>query len=137
MTEQNIQTRKAYRQGELLFLPLCEQDVGMLNPEGRSLQHQRWTKLDTDVLREGEATGHRHQVLSRTALAATVLAPVQGVMTGLPDMVPIGNEDRLLMADGPVDITHPEHRPLTLPKGRYLVVVQREYDEVRAHRVLD
>ena len=137
MTEQNIQTRKAYRQGELLFLPLCEQDVGMLNPEGRSLQHQRWTKLDTDVLREGEATGHRHQVLSRTALAATVLAPVQGVMTGLPDMAPIGNEDRLLMAEGTVDITHPEHRPLTLPKGRYLVVVQREYDETKAHRVLD
>jgi hypothetical protein len=137
MTKENVKTRNAYRQGELLFLRLCEQDIGILDPESRNVQHPRWRKLDTDVLREGEATGHKHQVLARTALQVTILAPAQGSVRGLPDMSPIGNEDRLLMAEGPVDIAHPEHRALTLPKGRYLVVVQREYDEVKARRILD
>ena len=65
MTKKDVQTRKAYRQGELLFLPLCEQDIGMLDPESRNVKYPRWKKLDSDVLREGEATGHKHQVLAR------------------------------------------------------------------------
>ena len=49
----------------------------------------------------------------------------------------VGSEDRMLVAEEPVEVVHPEHRPLNLPKGIYLVIVQREYDEVKARRIMD
>jgi hypothetical protein len=47
------------------------------------------------------------------------------------------SEDRLLVAEASVEIIHPEHKPLSLPRGIHLIVVQREYDETRPQRVLD
>jgi hypothetical protein len=58
-------------------------------------------------------------------------------MPGLPNMDLIGNEDRLLVAEEPVEIVHPEHKPLSLPRGNFLVVIQREYDEIKARRIMD
>jgi hypothetical protein len=49
----------------------------------------------------------------------------------------ITGEDRLLVAEGPVEVVHPEHKPLALAKGIHLIIVQREYDETRSHRVQD
>lgn len=137
MARKDIKIRKAYRQGELLFVPLSEQDVGILDPNPNDRTYPRWSTLQTNVLREGEATGHKHEVLPQTQGAATLLAPERQVIGGLPDMDFVGNEDRLLVAEEPVQVVHPEHKPLRLPKGSYLVVVQREYDEVRARRIRD
>lgn len=137
MAKKDVKVRKAYRQGELLFVPLSEQDVGILDPNPNDGSYTRWKKLPTSVLREGEATGHKHEVVTRAAGTATLLAPERQFIGGLPDMDFIGGEDRLLVADEPVRVVHPEHKPLRLPKGSYLVVVQREYDEVRARRVRD
>ncbi len=52
-------------------------------------------------------------------------------------MAVIGSEDRMLVATRPVEVVHPEHMPLSLPEGNYLVIVQREYDEIKARRILD
>jgi len=137
MSSPNHKTRKAYRQGELVFIPLTAAELQAMDsgaPRGLFL---RFRPLDTDVIREGEATGHRHQVLAGVAAAAMLLTPVAPLPAGLPDMAPVGADDRLLLAESAVQITHPEHRPLRLPKGRYLIVVQREYDEARQRRVLD
>jgi len=49
----------------------------------------------------------------------------------------VTSEDRLLVADGSVEIVHPEHKPLVLSKGIHLVIVQREYDETKVYRVMD
>jgi len=135
MTTENIKTRKAYRQGELLFVPLSKDEMSEFDPENKSCSS--WKKLQTNVLREGEATGHMHEVITQTPDVARILAPVSQFIRGLANMASIGSEDRMLMTTGQVDVVHPEHRPLTLPEGNYLVIIQREYDEVKARRILD
>lgn len=137
MTTQDSKTRKAYRQGELVFIPLSAEELAGLNPGTLVGSFNRWKKLDTNILREGEATGHMHEVAAESPGAATVLAPTREFTEGLPAMDFIGSQDRLLVADEPVRVVHPEHRPLALEKAIYLVVIQREYDEVRARRVID
>jgi len=96
-----------------------------------------WNKLSTNVIREGEATGHKHEVIEKTRGTATMLAPARQLLPGLPNMDEIGTEDRLLTVKQPVEVVHPEHRPLNLPTGIYLIIIQREYDEVKARRILD
>jgi hypothetical protein len=49
----------------------------------------------------------------------------------------LGTEDRLLTVKEPVEVVHPEHRPLNLSVGIYLIIIQREYDEVAARRIMD
>lgn len=137
MAAENTKTRKAYRQGELLFVPLTVEDMAHLAPEPDNQSYPYWKKLQTNVLREGEATGHKHEVMAAEPGMATMQAPARQLMPGLPDMETVGSEDRLLVVEKSVEIVHPEHRPLTLPRGHYLVVVQREYDEVKARRIMD
>lgn len=135
MTTQNVKTRKAYRQGELLFVPLCKNEMEALDPENKS--SSSWKKLQTNVLREGEATGHKHEVITQTPDVASILAPASQFIRGLASMATIESEDRMLVATKPVEVVHPEHKPLSLPKGNYLVIVQREYDEEKARRIRD
>jgi hypothetical protein len=137
MAKRNISGRKAFRQGELLFVPLGQEDCARLFGDRQDVASVGWQKLDTNVIREGEATGHRHEVLTRLAATMALFAPPESLMRGLPGMDRITGEDRLLVADGPVEVVHPEHKPLALPKGIHLIVVQREYDETKAHRVMD
>ncbi len=137
MSAENVKTRKAYRQGELLFVPLNGEDMAALDPEPKNKTYPTWKKLETNVLREGEATGHKHEVMTQTPEAVTMLAPASSFIRGLAGMDPIGNEDRVLLANRPFEVIHPEHGPLRLPKGNVLVIVQREYDEVKARRIMD
>ncbi len=137
MTTQNDNSRKAYRQGELLFVPLSDEDMAKVDPQPRDGAYPCWKKLQTNIIREGEATGHKHEVMEEEAGTATILAPARQFMEGLLHMSPIGAEDRMLVAQQPVEVVHPEHRPLALPRGNFLVIVQREYDEVKARRILD
>ena len=137
MSEQNVTVRKAYRQGELLFVPLSKNDLALIDPKPRDSSHANWRELRTKVLREGEVTGHTHEVVADNSDAVAVLEPTLQFTGGLDDMDSVGNEDRMIVADEPVQVVHPEHKPLDLPKGHYLVHVQREYDEIKARRVLD
>jgi hypothetical protein len=137
MAKRNVPTRKAFRQGELLFVPLSKEDYARLFGDRRDVASLGWQKLDTNVIREGEATGHKHEVLTKLAAAAVLFAPPESFLGGLPGMDRITGEDRLLVADGPVEVVHPEHKPLALSKGIHLIIVQREYDETRSHRVQD
>jgi hypothetical protein len=137
MEKNDTKVRKAFRQGELLFVPLSQQDMADIGHEPRNASYPQWNKLKTNVLREGEATGHKHEVITQTPGAATLFAPISTMIRGLSDMTTIGNEDRLLVAEEPIEVVHPEHKPLRLLKGVFLVVIQREYDEVKARRVMD
>ena len=78
-----------------------------------------------------------HEVITQTPDVASILTPVSQFIRGLANMASIGSEDRMLMTTGQVDVVHPEHKPLSLPEGNYLVIIQREYDEVKARRILD
>jgi len=137
MAKREIPTRKAFRQGELLFVPLSKEDYARLFGDRKDVAGLGWQKLDTHVIREGEATGHKHEVLTKLAATAVLFAPPESFMGGLPGMDRITGDDRLLVADGPVEVVHPEHKPLALSKGIHLVIIQREYDETRSHRVQD
>lgn len=134
MATENIKTRKAYRQGELLFIELTQQELSSIGPD---TEHPQWNKLQTNVIREGEATGHKHEVITQRPGTATLMSPAFSLLRGLADMAVIDNHDRMLVAQEPVDVVHPEHKPLRLPIGIYLVIVQREYDEVKARRIMD
>ena len=134
-TESNI--RKAYRQGELLFVPVSSDELKALEFDPGNQTHSSWSKLGTNVIREGEATGHKHEVIEQTPGTATMLEPARRFLPGLPNMDMIGTEDRMLTVREPVEVVHPEHRPLNLPVGIYLIVIQREYDEIKSHRILD
>jgi hypothetical protein len=137
MAKRIFRTRKAFRQGELLFVPLSKEDYARLFGDEKDVTVMGWQKLETHVIREGEATGHKHEIVTKLAVAATLFAPPGSLLRGLAGMDRITSEDRLLVADGPIEIVHPEHKPLTLPKGMHLVIVQREYDEARPQQVLD
>ena len=137
MDKKNVITRKAYRQGELLFVPLSKEDMGAIVPKNHGSEYIQWQKLSTNVLREGEVTGHKHQVIAEGKGVATIMAPINRFLPGLDGMSRIGTEDRLIVSNGPVEVVHPEHKTLPLPGGAILVVVQREYDEIKARRILD
>ena len=137
MAKRDIPTRKAFRQGELLFVPLSKDDYAQLFGDHQDVASLDWQKLDTHVIREGEATGHKHEVLTKLAVTAALFTPPESLLAGLAGMDRITAEDRLLVADGPVEIVHPEHKPLTLPQGVHLIIIQREYEETTSHRVWD
>ena len=137
MTKRQIPTRKAFRQGELLFVPLGKEDYARLFGGQKDVTCLGWQQLDTPVIREGEATGHKHEVLTKLAATVVLFAPPESFLPGLPGMGRITSEDRLLVADGPVEVVHPEHKPLALPEGMHLVIVQRQYDETASPRVQD
>jgi len=137
METQENKTRKAYRQGELLFVPLSPGDLKTLGFDSKDRLYPSWRELSTNVIREGEATGHKHEVIEQTAGTATMLTPARRFMPGLPDMDAVGEEDRLLTVEQPVEVVHPEHRPINLTIGIYLIIIQREYDEVKSRRIMD
>lgn len=137
MKTQTVKTRKVYRQGELLFMPVHPEEMQTLGIDSTGSPHPSWHKLATPVIREGEATGHKHEVIERTAGTAVLHEPKRLFLFGLAGMGMIESEDRMLVVKEPVDIVHPEHRPLTLPSGFYLIIIQREYDEIKSRRILD
>ena len=83
-----------YRHGELELTPVKE-------VKGRKLNHK--------VLAEGEATGHKHEVIGDAELYEQ-----DGVL--------------YLSAVEQVELVHPDHNTVTLPKGNYIIETQREYE---------
>jgi len=112
---------KAYRQGELVFVPKVEK-VTKEN-EGRGAYYTFKSK-GTKVIREGEITGHCHVVEKGEILT----------------------DNRNMVLDNPdgAIIVHPEHKPLKLPGisevspvGEMDIIIQREYDEANDKYVND
>jgi len=69
-------------------------------------------KENSFVLADGEATGHRHVITS-------------------PKIITWGKDeqDRLFFAlQKEAEITHEEHKTITLPPGKYRMEIEKEYD---------
>ena len=77
------------------------------------------TKINTNVLAEGEATGHVHAVMNALVL--------EGLGFKFVD-VQKGSEAYL---------THQEHGVVPLSEGIWQVTQQREYDPIKERRVQD
>lgn len=71
-------------------------------------------KRHSEVLAEGEATGHAHKV-----------APID---LSNVDVFVAGNGELYCEAKKQFTVTHEEHKPITLPKGKYKVRRVLEYD---------
>jgi len=71
------------------------------------------------VLAYGEVTGHAHAIMEPEALLYS------------------DGEDMYLEADGTVTLRHEEHAPISIEKGRYKVVRQREYSPEAIRNVAD
>lgn len=78
------------------------------------------------VLAHGEVTGHTHSI--RKPSATRYFTDLQSEVKAFLD------------APAPVEIEHEEHAPVSLPAGKYAVVIQKEYvpsDEIeRSWRVV-
>jgi hypothetical protein len=69
------------------------------------------------VLAFGEVTGHKHQFLSAQVLVYETPEKKQFVEV---------NQD--------AELLHEEHKPINIQKGKYEVVIQREFDLVQGVR---
>jgi len=131
---------KAYRQGEILIFKV--KSLKGINIRGRNYEKPR--RVLNGVIREGEKEGHEHKIVIRTCLEC-------GTKNRLPDIIdenkaPVcgqckkpltiekstatlemfGEETGALKTDEPVTLIHPEHKKVELPKGEYVVKVQKE-----------
>lgn len=99
-----------WRQGDVFIITAAEGDI----PADAVAQRP--------VLAEGEVTGHSHRLAD--PLSGQVLRSRTG---GLFLKIP----------DGPAEVIHDEHGPITLPKGQYVIRIQREYHPKEIRRVVD
>ncbi|MEW2356825.1 hypothetical protein [Spirillospora sp. NPDC029432] len=97
-----------YRQGDILILPVPETDV----PQAvRDLPPAPRDGRGRMVLALGEATGHAHAIAAPGSL--------------LKDGDPLTPDHLHLPSGG--RLAHEEHAEITLPKGWFRVIRQREY----------
>jgi len=99
---------KAYRQGEILFFK-----VKKLPPSFT----YNVKPVPSGVIREGEKEGHEHKVEGGSAQLSL-----------------FGEGDTgTLKVEEAATITHPEHKNVKLPKGEYVVKVQKEATGKHTH----
>ena len=89
-----------YRQGDVLFLQINE------------IPTKNKRRIKSDIVMQGEATGHAHRIVNGTLWRA--LNNARWYRT-------------YVKASAGTKIVHEEHGEIELPLGLYLVVRQREY----------
>lgn len=94
--------KEARRQGEVLIFKLPTNVVLPKNVK----------KVKNNVIREGEQSGHKHEIEGDGQL---VIIPETGDMA-----IKVGKNGAV--------VKHPEHKPVKLNEGTHAVKVQREYD---------
>lgn len=97
-----IQYERAYRQGEILIFKVKKIPSWLTSERGRTIPN--------GVIREGEKEGHEHKVEGDKVQLSLFDDGTEGI----------------IKAGGRVTITHPEHKDIKLPKGDYVVKVQKE-----------
>jgi len=119
---------KAYRQGELLFVP---QEI----KDAQSLKKALEEGKKTTVIAEGESSGHLHELADPSS---ATLIDVEDLNVWIDNESPrIGNFQKVLHTEIGTTIKHPDHADLELPGGTYYIRTQREYDEQMDMRVRD
>ncbi len=86
---------KLYRQGDILFKKIDEIP-------------KKAKKIETDVIVEGEATGHAHKIVNGFIFQTW--------------------NEMFIEAKTGAEIVHDEHDPIALEPGYYEVIRQKEYD---------
>ena len=120
-------TTKVFRQGELLFVPVQFSEKQIVG-----IRVDMTTPKTTNCIREGEASGHKHEVIGNAVLSDVTRerSYVDGTYIDI-------RGEMFLDATDPVEVIHPEHETLKLSKGQYVIRIQKEYDEVKDRLVAD
>lgn len=93
------------RHGDLLLSSIAKADL----PKGSK-------SLKTDVLAEGEATGHMHRLVGNAQI--------------LEFKTENGTVEKFVEAKQESELVHEEHNTIQIPKGVYKVVQEREFDVI-------
>jgi len=93
------------RHGDLLL----KSDEGIVIPKGSK-------SLKTDVLAEGEATGHTHRLVGQAQI--------------LEHQAADGTVEKFVDAKQDSQLVHQGHNTIDIPKGVYRVVQEREFDVI-------
>lgn len=106
--------KKMYRQGDVLFIKVDE------IPKNAKPKK-------TNIIVEGEATGHSHKIVNGTILESEERSPIS-----------LDKEVKMwIKAEKKARIVHEEHGPIEIEIGFYIVIRQREYDEEKNRLVFD
>lgn len=110
--------KKLVRQGDLLLREVSKS-------KGEKVADNKYT------LAFGEISGHHHDIVGDVTIFKQ-----EGEHQG--NLVGQGNGLLTIQVNSEAQLTHQEHDHLTIPKGVYEVVMQREFDVVEGIRaVLD
>lgn len=109
---------KIYRQGDVLFVKV------------RGFGKRKLRKLDHKVIAEGEETGHKHEIIEDNA----VLYQEINNASALVEDSQINDMNMCLEALSDTRVFHNEHDIIGLPKGKYIVVKQRQYSDHQLNR---
>ena len=104
--------KKCYGHGDLIIRP-TKMLWDQLSPEQREQLDRKkidQKKLDHLILAEGEATGHKHEIVEGDA-----------------ELIEENGTLYLRVKSKEAKLTHPEHDSIAIPKGTYKVDHQREY----------
>ena len=93
------------RHGDLLL----RSDEDIVIPKGSK-------SLKTDVVAEGEATGHTHRLVGNAQI--------------LEFKTENGTVEKFVDAKQESELVHEEHNTIQIPKGVYKVVQEREFDVI-------
>lgn len=100
-----LEYEKAYRQGEILFFKVKK----------KPQFYQKANLIKDGAIREGEKEGHIHQIDTDAAQLTMFGDDVKESTTGVIDVLKKSAR-----------VEHPEHKPIDLPKGEYVVKIQKE-----------
>lgn len=101
-----------WRQGDVLI-----QRIDEIPPDAK--------KTQSPVLAHGVSTGHCHGIADRKSAQVYVLKESSNRQLYLD------------VTEESAQVEHPEHRSITLPKGKYRVWQQREFTDKGIQRVYD
>lgn len=79
-------------------------------------------KITNPIVQHGEHTGHKHQLQFRHEDKRT------NGQCNQWEMFKDNNGERYLKVNEPTDLTHEEHKTITLPPGEYEIAIVQEYD---------
>lgn len=108
---------KNYRQGEVLIFGVSKDRV---KPRYARDRLKKLKLVKDNVIIEGEISGHKHEVKN-------------GRLYESPDK----SGKMILEAGEGCIVVHPEHKPISVPKGIYEIDIQREYDGKDSGKVKD
>ncbi len=122
---------ETYRQGELLFIKVekkipdwVKEDIN----EGKDLGNN---------IREGEVSGHIHETDTGTLTELTQNTWYNYNAESESRNFQIPRGEMFLTSDNQIKVKHPEHDTLALPKGDYVIRIQREYDDADKWRYVN